>query len=44
MLTLLLTLRGTPFVYQGEELGMTNFDFTSMDDIGTWNLRTWCPR
>ncbi|PZD96999.1 glucohydrolase [Paenibacillus sambharensis] len=24
--TLLLTLRGTPFIYQGEELGMTNAD------------------
>ena len=33
ILTLLLTLRGTPFVYQGEELGMTNFDYTSMADI-----------
>jgi len=30
---LLLTLRGTPFLYQGEEIGMTNFDFTSMDQI-----------
>lgn len=30
---LLMTLRGTPFVFQGEELGMTNFDFTSMDQI-----------
>ena len=24
-------LRGTPYVYQGEELGMTNPDFTSID-------------
>lgn len=31
--TLLLTLRGTPFVYQGQEIGMTNFDFTGMDQI-----------
>jgi oligo-1,6-glucosidase len=30
---LLLTLRGTPFLYQGEEIGMTNFDYTSMDQI-----------
>ena len=30
---LLLTLRGTPFVYQGQEIGMTNFDFTSMDSV-----------
>ncbi|MBQ7279082.1 MAG: alpha-glucosidase [Clostridia bacterium] len=33
MLTLLLTLRGTPFIYQGEELGMTNARFASMADI-----------
>ena len=31
--TLLLTLKGTPFIFQGEEIGMTNFDFTSMDEI-----------
>jgi len=30
---LLLTLRGTPFIYQGEEIGMTNFDFKSLDQI-----------
>ncbi len=30
---MLLTLRGTPFIYQGQEIGMTNFDFTSMDDL-----------
>lgn len=30
---LLLTLRGTPFIYQGQEIGMTNFDFTGMDEI-----------
>ncbi len=31
--TLLLTLRGTPFIYQGQEIGMTNFDFTEMNKI-----------
>lgn len=31
--TLLLTLRGTPFIYQGQEIGMTNFDFTSMEQV-----------
>jgi len=31
--TLLLTLRGTPFIYQGQELGMTNIHFPSPDDI-----------
>lgn len=30
---LLLTLRGTPFVYQGQEIGMTSFDYTSMDEV-----------
>jgi len=25
--------RGTPYVYQGEELGMTNADFSSIDDV-----------
>jgi len=31
--TLLLTLRGTPFIFQGQEIGMTNFDFTSLDQL-----------
>ena len=34
-------LRGTPFLYQGEELGMTNFPFTSpaqLRDIESLNL------
>lgn len=30
---LLLSLRGTPYIYQGQEIGMTNFDFTSMDQV-----------
>lgn len=30
---LLMTLRGTPYIYQGQEIGMTNGDFESMDDI-----------
>lgn len=30
---LLMTLRGTPFVYEGQEIGMTNGDFRSMDEI-----------
>ena len=28
-----LTLKGTPFIYQGDEMGLTNYDFTSMDEI-----------
>ena len=30
---LLLTLKGTPFIYQGQEIGMTNFDFISLKDV-----------
>jgi oligo-1,6-glucosidase len=28
-----LTLRGTPFIFQGQEIGMTNFDFESIDEL-----------
>ncbi|MBO9706813.1 MAG: alpha-glucosidase [Caulobacter sp.] len=31
--TLILTQRGTPFLYQGEELGMTNFPFERLDQF-----------
>ncbi|MDH6425504.1 alpha-glucosidase [Paenibacillus sp. FSL R5-0887] len=30
--TLLHTLQGTPYIYQGEEIGMTNVQFASIDD------------
>ncbi|MCL2489686.1 MAG: alpha-glucosidase [Propionibacteriaceae bacterium] len=30
---MLMTLRGSPFIYQGQEIGMTNFDFTSIDEL-----------
>ena len=34
MLALLeLTLRGTPFIFQGQEIGMTNFDFRGLDEV-----------
>ena len=42
--TLLLTLRGTPFIFEGQEIGMTNFDFSDMEkvrdveSINIWNL------
>ncbi|GAA0872869.1 oligo-1,6-glucosidase [Gangjinia marincola] len=29
---LLLTLRGTPYIYQGDEIGMTNVAFSTIDD------------
>ena len=31
--TMLLTLKGTPFIYQGDELGMTNYPFKSIDEF-----------
>ena len=31
--TILLTLRGTPFIYQGQELGMTNYGWKNIDEI-----------
>jgi oligo-1,6-glucosidase len=31
--TMLLSLRGTPFVYQGDELGMTNYPFKAIGDF-----------
>ncbi len=31
--TILLTLRGTPFLYQGQEIGMTNSSFPSLDEV-----------
>jgi len=31
--TLLLSLKGTPFIYQGQEIGMTNSTFKSMNEI-----------
>lgn len=39
--TMEFTLRGTPFIYQGQEIGMTNFDYTSldqMDDVESHNI------
>ena len=33
MAGLIMTLRGTPYVYEGQEIGMTNGDFASLDEI-----------
>ncbi len=30
--TFLLTIQGTPYIYQGQEIGMTNVKFDSIDD------------
>ena len=44
--TCLHMMQGTPYIYQGEELGMTNYPFTSMDefrDIESINAyKEWC--
>ena len=31
--TLQLTISGTPFIYQGEEIGMTNYPFSSLEEL-----------
>ena len=31
--TLQLTLKGTPFIFQGDEMGLVNYPFASMDEI-----------
>ena len=33
LLGLIFTLRGTPFIYEGQEIGMTNGAFDSLDEI-----------
>ena len=43
LLTILLTLRGTPIIYMGDELGMVNTQFSDMteiDDVQTRNAFT----
>ncbi|WP_430602611.1 alpha-glucosidase [Enterococcus sp. DIV0724b] len=31
--TVLLLLKGTPFIYQGQEVGMTNYPFSSIEEL-----------
>ena len=33
MAGLLMTMRGTPFIFEGQELGMTNGDFKNLDEV-----------
>lgn len=50
--TVLLTLKGSPFIYQGQEIGMTNVDYKSLDeymDVETKNIwalakQLWIPK
>ncbi|MDQ1199216.1 alpha-glucosidase [Agrobacterium sp. SORGH_AS 787] len=37
--TLILTLKGTPFIYQGDELGMTNYPFGSVEEYDDIEVR-----
>ena len=39
--TVLHLLQGTPYVYQGEELGMTNYPFTSLADFNDIEARNY---
>ncbi len=40
--TLLLSLRGTPYIYQGDEIGMTNVAYPSIEDYrDIETLNTW---
>jgi glycosidase len=36
-----LTLRGTPFIYQGQEIGMTNFDFKGFEEVKDVETLNW---
>ncbi len=37
--TMLLTLKGTPYLYQGDELGMTNYPFHNIDEYNDIEAR-----
>ena len=39
--TFLLTMRATPYYYQGDELGMINIKFKSIDDYQDIETRNW---
>lgn len=42
LLTLLFTQRGTPFLYQGDEIGMSNCPFAGMDELDdVWAKTTY---
>lgn len=39
--SLYFLMQGTPFIYQGQELGMTNFQFTSLDQFDDVAVRNY---
>lgn len=43
--TMLLTMQGTPYIYQGEEIGMTNVHFDSIEDYNDIEVKNlWKER
>lgn len=43
--TMLLTMQGTPYIYQGEEIGMTNVKYPSIEDYQDIQIRNaWKER
>lgn len=41
LVTIMMTLKGTPYIYEGEEIGMTNYPFKDLSeyrDIETFNM------
>ena len=43
--TMIMTMQGTPYVYQGEEIGMTNVHFDSIEDYQDIQIRNaWKER
>jgi oligo-1,6-glucosidase len=42
--TVLHFLRGTPYIYQGEEIGMTNAGFTSLDEYRDIEALRWAEQ
>lgn len=39
--TMYFLMQGTPFIYQGQEIGMTNVKFDSIDDYNDVSMRNW---
>ncbi|WP_410771122.1 glycoside hydrolase family 13 protein [Fontibacillus sp. BL9] len=39
--TMYFLMQGTPFIYQGQEIGMTNVQFHSIDDYNDVSMRNW---
>jgi len=42
--TILLTLKGTPFIYQGDEIGMTNGTFSEIEECHDLESKTYYAR